>query len=166
MRNPFTVAAAHEPGRGPGPVVPSRQRLARLLGAHRTGVLATVKQNGYPHLTTMAHTWSEQEQIIRISSVVGRIKVRHLHRDPRAAYYVTSPDYLAFAVAEGYAEVSPPSIAPGDETGRELLSMQEALLPEDEAAFLENMVADQRVVIRLRVSHLSGGGLDVPSEEQ
>jgi PPOX class probable F420-dependent enzyme len=161
MRDPFTVAAEHGPGRGPGPIVPSRQNLVRLLATHRMGVLATLKQNRFPHLTTMAYAWSESEQIIRISSVAGRIKVRHLERTPRAAFYVTSPDHLAFAVAEGDAEVSPPSTAPGDETGRELLAMHEALPAEEEAAFLKNMVADQRLVIRLPVSHLYGGGLDV-----
>ncbi|MGH3486562.1 MAG: TIGR03618 family F420-dependent PPOX class oxidoreductase [Actinopolymorphaceae bacterium] len=168
MRDPFTVAAEHGPGRGPGPVVPSRQRLVRLLATHRMGVLATLKQDGSPHLTTMAYAWSGSEQVIRISSVAGRIKVRHLEHTPRAAFYVTSQDHLEFAVAEGDAEVSPPSTAPGDETGRELLAMQESLPAADEAAFLKNMVADQRLVIRLPMSHLYGGGLDVtqPSEGQ
>lgn len=143
MPDPFTVALEYGPGRGPGPVVPSQQSLIGLLGAQRMGVLATLKRNGYPHLTTMAHTWSEPERIIRISSVSGRIKVLHLQRDPRAAFYVTSPDYMAFAVAECDAEVSLPSTAPGDEVGRELLAMRPAVPPEDEAAFLKNMVADQ-----------------------
>jgi PPOX class probable F420-dependent enzyme len=164
--DPFTVAVDYGPGRGPGPIVPSQQSLGRLLDAHRIGVLATVKQNGQPHLATMASTWSESEQIIRISSVVGRIKVRHLQRNPSAAFYVTSPDHLAFAVAEGNAEVSPPSTAPGDDVGRELLAMQAPVAPDDEAAFLDNMVADRRLVIRLRVSRVYGGGLNVqrPSE--
>lgn len=168
MRDAFTVAVEHEPGRGPGPIVPSRQSLIQLLHDHRMGVLATLKQNGYPHLATMAHAWSELEQIIRISSVVGRIKVRHLQHDPRAVFYVTSPDHMAFAVAEGDAEVSPPSVTPGDDIGHELLAMQAEVPPEHEAAFLENMVTDRRLVIRLRVSRLYGGGLDVtpPSEER
>jgi PPOX class probable F420-dependent enzyme len=161
MRDPFTAALDYEPGRGPGPVVPSQPSLLRLLAAHQMGVLATLKQNGSPHLTTMAYAWSEPEQTIRISSVAGRIKVRHLQHDPRAAFYVTSSDHMAFAVAEGDADVSPPSTEPGDEIGRELLAMQRAVPPDDEAAFLQNMVADHRLVIRLRISHLYGGGLGV-----
>jgi PPOX class probable F420-dependent enzyme len=168
MQDPFTVAEGHEPGRGPGPIVLSRQSLVQLLEAHRMGVMATLKQNGSPHLATMAYTWSEPEQIIRISSVVGRIKVRHLQHNPRAAFYVTSPDHLMFAVAEGDAEVSPPSTTPGDEIGRELLAMQGTLPSEDESVFLTNIVTDRRLVIRLRVSRLYGGGLDVkrPPEGQ
>jgi PPOX class probable F420-dependent enzyme len=160
MPDPFTIAVDYEPGRGPGPIAPSPQGLARLLGEHRIGVLATFKRNGYPHLATMAYAWSETEQIIRISSVAGRAKPRHLRHDPRAALYVTTPDHLSFAVAEGAAEVSPPSTTPGDGIGRELLAMQAPLPPEDQAAFLTNMVTDRRLVIRLRVSHLYGGGLD------
>lgn len=34
---------------------------------------------------------------------------------------------------------------------------------EEEAAFLEQVVADRRVVIRIRVSRLYGTSLDVPA---
>jgi hypothetical protein len=100
--------------------------------------------------------------VVRIGSTAGRAKVRQLARDPHAALHVSSADHLAFAVAEGLAEVSPVSSVPGDETGRELLAMQAPFAdPGDEAAFLRNMVEDRRVVIRLRVDRLYGGGLDV-----
>jgi hypothetical protein len=73
---------------------------------------------------------------------------------------------MSYVIAEGEAELSPVSMVPGDAAGRELLSMQPAFgRPEDEAAFLENMVADRRLVIRLRVSRLYGFALDIPSGE-
>lgn len=69
---------------------------------------------------------------------------------------------MAFAVAEGPAEVSPVSVVPGDETGRELLAMQAPFTdPADETAFFRNVAGDRRVVIRLRVDRLYGGGLGV-----
>ncbi|MCW2919060.1 MAG: hypothetical protein JWN52_7128, partial [Actinomycetia bacterium] len=87
-----------------------------------------------------------------------------LRRDPRSTLYVSSGDFLSFVVAEAEAELSAVSTVPGDEPGRELLGMQPAFdRPEDEAAFLENMVADRRLVIRLRVSRLYGTAIDLPS---
>ncbi|MBI0377346.1 PPOX class F420-dependent oxidoreductase, partial [Streptomyces albiflaviniger] len=53
---------------------------------------------------------------------------------------------------------------PGDAVGRELLSMTPGFAdPHDETAFLEQLVADRRVVIRIRVSRLYGTALDVTS---
>jgi len=161
MPDPFTVAKEYGPGRGPGPISPAREALSELLGSQRLGVLASIKRDGHPHLATMSYVWDPGTRIIRITSVDGRIKTRHFRRDPRAALHVTTADYLAFAVAEGIAEVTPPSTVPGDDTGRELLAMQPLERSEDEAAYLNNMVEDRRVVIRLRVEHLYGGGLDV-----
>lgn len=153
---------AYEPGRGPGPAKPSEEAVSRLLGTHSLGALATVNRAGHPHLSTVAYAWDPDERVVRIGSALGRAKVRQLARDPHAALYVSSPDHLSFAVAEGLADVSPVSSVPGDETGRALLAMQAPFTdPGDEAAFLRNMVEDRRVVIRLRVDRLYGGGLDV-----
>lgn len=68
----------------------------------------------------------------------------------------------SFAVAEGLAEVSEITSVPGDAVGRELLGMiPEGERPEDEAALLEELVAERRVVIRLKVDRLYGTALDV-----
>ncbi|MGW1680230.1 hypothetical protein [Saccharopolyspora sp. NPDC002376] len=70
----------------------------------------------------------------------------------------------SFAVAEGDAEVSEPTTVPGDVVGRELLEMiPAAAKPEDEGAFLEQLVAERRVVIRLKVDRLYGTALDIDS---
>lgn len=53
---------------------------------------------------------------------------------------------------------------PEDAVGRELLSMTPGFAePHEEAAFLEQLVADRRVVIRIRVSRLYGTALDMPA---
>jgi PPOX class probable F420-dependent enzyme len=152
----------HEPGRGPGPAKPTEEALGRLLTEHSIGALATTNREGFPHLSTMAYTWDPIERVVRISSVLGRAKVLQVAREPRAALYVSTADHLAFAVAEGLAEVSPVSSVPGDETGLELLALQPPFADAaDETVFLRNMVEDRRVVIRLRVSRLHGGGVAV-----
>ncbi|SFW65241.1 TIGR03618 family F420-dependent PPOX class oxidoreductase [Amycolatopsis australiensis] len=156
------MTTVYEPGRGPGPATPTEDASSRLLGSQSLGALATVNRAGFPHLSTVAYAWDPAQRVVRIGSTAGRAKVRQLAREPRAALYVSSDDHLAFAVAEGVAEVSPVSSVPGDETGRALLAMQAPFTdPEDEAVFLRNMVEDRRVVITLRVERLYGGGLDV-----
>ncbi|MEV5328358.1 TIGR03618 family F420-dependent PPOX class oxidoreductase [Nonomuraea fastidiosa] len=140
------------------------EQLSGLLAAQRFGALATNQSSGHPHLSTVAYTWDPQQRVVRISTIAGRLKVRRLHKDPRCALYVASDDFMAFVVAEGEAELSPVSTEPGDEVGRELLAMQPPSAvsgPGQEEAFLRRMVADQRLVIRIRVSRLYGTSLPI-----
>ncbi|UIZ16045.1 TIGR03618 family F420-dependent PPOX class oxidoreductase [Streptomyces sp. R527F] len=146
----------------PGPRALSDEALSELLGRQQFGTLATNKRSGHPHLTTMVYSWDPEARIVRFSTTADRIKIKHLRRDPRAALHVPGGDVWSFAVAEGEAEVSGTTAEPGDAVGRELLGMiPEAGRPEDEAAFFEELVAERRVVIRLKVDRLYGTVLDV-----
>ncbi|MYR95893.1 MULTISPECIES: PPOX class F420-dependent oxidoreductase [unclassified Streptomyces] len=150
------------PGPGPGPRSLSDGALSALLGAQQFGTLATNKSSGHPHLTTMVYSWDADARVVRFSSTADRVKVRQLRRDPRAALHVPGGDVWSFAVAEGEAEVSEATTVPGDAVGRELLAMARELEgPQDEGAFLEQLVAERRVVIRLKVTRLYGTALDV-----
>ncbi|REE96434.1 TIGR03618 family F420-dependent PPOX class oxidoreductase [Thermomonospora umbrina] len=151
-----------KPGAGPGPRALTDEELSRLLSGQRFGVLASVKRSGQPHLTTVLHHWSPEERVVRISTTADRLKPRHYRNDPHASLHVRGPDVWSFAVAEGEAEVSEVTTVPGDAVGRELLSLTPGFEdPDDEAAFLEQLVADRRVLIRIRVSRLYGTALDV-----
>ncbi|MGW6711424.1 TIGR03618 family F420-dependent PPOX class oxidoreductase [Streptomyces globisporus] len=146
----------------PGPRALSDEALSGLLGRQQFGTLATNKRSGHPHLTTMVYNWDPEARIVRFSTTADRVKIKHLRRDPRAALHVSGGDVWSFAVAEGEAEVSGSTTEPGDAVGRELLGMiPEAGRPEDEAAFFEELVAERRVVIRLKVDRLYGTALDV-----
>lgn len=150
----------YEPGRGAAPTRLSAERLENFLAEHRMGALSTIKRDGHPHLSTVAYQWNPTARLISIASTADRLKVRQLTRDPHAALYVSSSDHLTFAVAEGTAEISPVSTVPGDAVGRELLALfPEFDNPGDEQAFLTNMVEDNRLVIRLRVTKLYGDTL-------
>lgn len=154
------------PGAGPAPRVLTDAELSRLLGAQQFGVLASVRRTGHPHLTTVLYAWDAEERVVRVSSTADRLKPRQLRTDPHAALHVNGPDVFSFAVAEGEAEVSDPAAESGDAVSRELLSMTPGFEdPAEEAAFLSQLVADRRVVIRLRVSRLYGTALDVPAAE-
>ncbi|MBC9712039.1 TIGR03618 family F420-dependent PPOX class oxidoreductase [Streptomyces sp. TRM66268-LWL] len=163
--NAGTATASRKPASGPAPRVLSDAELSELLGAQQFSVLATVRRTGHPHLSTVLHHWDPQERILRISTTAGRLKVRQIQADPHAALHVSGPGNWSFAVAEGEAEVSGPTMTPGDAVGRELLSLTPGFSdPDDELGFLEQLVDEQRVVIRLRVSRLYGTSLDIPVE--
>ncbi|MEV1244121.1 pyridoxamine 5'-phosphate oxidase family protein [Nonomuraea sp. NPDC050022] len=158
--------AAYEPGPSSLP----DEDLSHLLSQQRFGALATLDANGRPHLSTVVYDWDSDQRVVRVATVDGRLKVRQLHKDPRAALYVASDDFWSYAVAEGLAELSPVSVEPGDEVGRELLAMRSGRPagledPVGAAAFLGQAVADRRLVIRLRVSRLYGTSLPAPPAE-
>ncbi|MFI5964507.1 pyridoxamine 5'-phosphate oxidase family protein [Streptomyces asoensis] len=146
----------------PAPRTLSDEALSELLGRQRFGTLATVRSTGHPHLTTMAYSWDADARVVRFSTTADRIKVRQLRRDPHAALHVPGGDVWSFAVAEGEAEISEVTTVPGDAVGRELLGMIPAdARPRDEAEFLEELVAERRVVVRLKVDRLYGTALDI-----
>ncbi|WP_228000528.1 TIGR03618 family F420-dependent PPOX class oxidoreductase [Nocardia australiensis] len=154
----------NETGSGPAPRILTDEELTRLLGDQQFGVLATVKRSGHPHLSTVLYRWDPVERIIRISTTSDRLKARHVRNNPRLALHVNGPDIWSFAVAEGDAEVSEVTTEPGDATGRELLALVPGFQDSaEEAAFLRQLVNERRVVIRLRVSHLYGTALDIPT---
>ncbi|MGW8761558.1 TIGR03618 family F420-dependent PPOX class oxidoreductase [Streptomyces sp. NPDC055815] len=147
---------------GPAPRPLSDDALSALLSTQRFGTLATNKSSGHPHLTTMLYSWDPEARVVRFSTTADRVKVKQLRRDPRAAVHVPGGDVWSFAVAEGEAEVSEITTTPGDATGQELLAMiPEEARPEDASGFLEQQVAERRVVIRLKVSRLYGTALDI-----
>ncbi|WEH41160.1 TIGR03618 family F420-dependent PPOX class oxidoreductase [Streptomyces sp. NBC_01218] len=146
----------------PAPRPLSDEALSTLLGRQQFGTLATIKRSGHPHLTTMVYGWDPEARIVRFSSTADRVKVQHLRRNPRAALHVQGGDVWSFAVAEGEATVSESTTVPGDAVGQELLGMiPKAARPGDETAFLEELVTERRVVIRLKVDRLYGTVLDV-----
>ncbi|MCX3288595.1 PPOX class F420-dependent oxidoreductase [Streptomyces sp. NEAU-H22] len=145
----------------PAPRPLSDAALSDLLGKQQFGTLATVRRSGHPHLTTMLYSWDTESRTVRFSTTADRVKVQHLRREPRAALHVQGGDVWSFAVAEGEAEVSEVTAAPGDAVGRELLAMiPVGARPEDEDAYLRQLVEERRVVIRLRVARLYGTALD------
>lgn len=151
---------------GPAPRVLTWPELSRLLREQQFGVLANVRSTGHPHLSTVLYRWDEDTRTVRVSTTAERLKSRLVRANSRAALHVQGPDVWSFAVAEGEAEVSEATTAPGDAVGRELLSLTPGFEdPADEAAFLEQLVAEHRVVIRIRVSRLYGTALDIPAPE-
>ncbi|KRC61096.1 pyridoxamine 5'-phosphate oxidase [Agromyces sp. Root81] len=144
-----------------GPVPLTEAEASELLAAQQFGVLATLKRDGQPHLTTMLYAWNTPERIARFSTTATRLKAVHLRHDPRATLHVSGDDAWSYATLEGRAEVTAPSEEPGDEVGRELLGMlAPELRPVDPTAFFAEAVAEGRVVVRLSADRIGGTRLD------
>jgi PPOX class probable F420-dependent enzyme len=65
------------------------------LHGKRFAVLATINKDGTPHLTTMWYLL-EEDGTIMMNTRAGRVKDRHMRRDPR----------ISICVAEGYSYIT------------------------------------------------------------
>ena len=133
--------------------------LIALTSARNIGALATIKRDGRPQLSTVNFTLDPTTTVARISVIDGGAKVHNLRRDPRASIFVGSPDGWTYAVLEGSVELSPLAMAAEDETVEELIEIFRAIRGEDHPdwdKYRAAMVADRRLVARLKVDHTYG----------
>jgi len=139
---------------------PATSPLLDLLREHRTGALVTLKRDGRPQVSNVSFVYDDATRTIRISATDDRAKTRNLRRDPRASFYVTTPDLGAYLVAEADAELTPVAADPHDATVDELVEVYRAIAGEhpDWEEYRAAMVADGRLVIRLPVRRVYGWG--------
>jgi PPOX class probable F420-dependent enzyme len=137
--------------------------LVDLVVSRHAGVLATIKSDGRPQLSNISYAFTvdrtaAEPGAARISITATRAKYRNLQRDPRASLHVSAPDFWSYAVAEGFAELSPVAADPHDDTVEDLVALYRELQGEhpDWQEFRQAMVADQRVLLRLAVTRVYG----------
>ena len=121
------------------------------------GILITLRSDGRPQSSNIAYGLGD-DGIVRISVTDGRAKTRNLRRDPRAALHVNRADFYAYVVLEGDADLSPVAARPDDPTVDELVELYRAIVGHhsDWNEFRGAMVADRRLVVRLRPSRAFG----------
>jgi PPOX class probable F420-dependent enzyme len=126
-------------------------------------VLTTLRRNGRPQLSNVMHHAGE-DGLIRISTTATRAKYPNLRRTPWAALHV-SPDFQAYVVLEGDVTLSAVAVAEDDPAVDELVVLYRNLLGEhpDWADYRRSMVADSRVVVRIRPTR-AYGMLRLPEE--
>ncbi|MEU6576551.1 PPOX class F420-dependent oxidoreductase [Streptomyces sp. NPDC046805] len=136
----------------------TQDALLKLLSDGHGGVLVTLKRDGRPQMSNVSHAYDPDERIIRVSVTDDRAKTRNVRRDPRASYYVTSPDRWAYTVAEGTADLAPVAHDPYDDTVEELVRLYRDILGEhpDWDEYRAAMVRDRRLVLRLHVDRVYG----------
>jgi PPOX class probable F420-dependent enzyme len=132
--------------------------LRHLAVQHHLGVLTTIKRDGRPQLSHVSYVLEDDQDLVRVSITDDRAKTRNLRRDPRASLFVRSDDGWAYAVLEGDVELSPVATAPDDATVEELIEVYRLINGEhpDWDDYRAAMVADRRLVARLKVTHVYG----------
>jgi uncharacterized protein len=133
-------------------------KLLAVIKGNSLGVLATVKRDGRPQLSTVTYYFDPRAVAIQVSVTEPRAKTRNLRRDARASLHVGSDDGWSYAVAEGDAVLTPPAAAPDDDTVEALIALYRNIAGEhpDWDDYRRAMVDDRRVLLTLPIAHLYG----------
>ena len=123
----------------------------------RRGVLATLKSDGRPQLSNIMFG-VDDDSVVRVSVTDTRAKTANIRRDPRVSLHVTADDFWSYVVLEGEAELSATTTSPDDAPADELVALYRSLQGEhpDWDEYRAAMVADQRLVLRLRPTRAYG----------
>ncbi|WP_020663913.1 PPOX class F420-dependent oxidoreductase [Amycolatopsis benzoatilytica] len=129
-----------------------------LIATARQGVLATLKRDGRPQLSTVTHYFDREERQLLVSITETRAKTKNMRRDPRVSYHVAASNGWSYAVAEGRAALSPVAGSEHDATVEALIDLYRKVGGEhpDWAEYRAAMVADQRLVLTVRIDRVYG----------
>ncbi|WP_103337977.1 PPOX class F420-dependent oxidoreductase [Amycolatopsis sp. CA-126428] len=132
--------------------------LQDFLAAHRHGVLATIRRDGRPQLSTITYLHDPASATVIASITETRAKTKNMRRDPRVTFHVGSEDGWSYVVVEGRASLTAPAAAPDDDTVEALVDYYRRAAGEhpDWAEYRAAMVADQRVLLTVHVEKLLG----------
>jgi PPOX class probable F420-dependent enzyme len=132
------------------------QELWQLVADSRNGVLATINRDGAPQLSNIYYLSDTTAGIVRFSTTTVRTKGRNLLRDPRATLQVAGKDFFNFAVVTGAATLFVPRLA-DDPAVDELFAIHSKLgAAIDRSGFGEEMLATNRMAVRLDVDRIYG----------
>ncbi|MCW2527670.1 MAG: putative F420-dependent enzyme [Pseudonocardiales bacterium] len=121
------------------------------------GILATIRRDGRPQLSTVAYAFDGRT--IRSSITETRAKTKNLRRDPRAVFYITTPDFAGYLAIDSIAEFSDVTTSPTDAAADELVEVYRAIAGSEHPNWDEYraaMVEQQRLVLRLPIGHTYG----------
>ena len=120
------------------------------LAQRHNATLITTRADGSPQSSNVA--FAVHGGVIEVSTTDDRAKTRNLRRDPRGVLHVNGDNHWQYVSVRVDAELSAVTTEPGDEIGQELLRLYDAIAPTphpDPQEFLEAMVAERRLVLRL-----------------
>jgi PPOX class probable F420-dependent enzyme len=139
--------------------VTDRDPMYAFAASRNLGALTTLKRDGRPQLSAINYTFDADTRLARVSVTDGRAKTRNVRRDPRVSLFVSSDDGWSYVVLEGDAELTPVAADPYDATVEALIDTYRAVRGSDHPDwddYRRAMVADQRLVLTLRVTHAYG----------
>lgn len=125
--------------------------------ATNQSTLVTLRANGLPQLSNVLHA-VDGEGVVRVSTTADRAKYANLRRRPWAALKVDGESFWSYAVLEGDVDLSEVAAAPDDAAVEELVALYRSLSGEHDNwdDYRQAMVADRRVVVRLRPGRAYG----------
>jgi PPOX class probable F420-dependent enzyme len=129
-----------------------------LTGRTRV-VLVTTRADGAPQSSNVL-AWFDGS-VFRVSVTADRAKTRNLARDPRAVAHVLGDDFWTYASVSCVAGLGEVTVVPGDDAGRDLLEVYEAITGKrhpDPDEFFGAMVAERRLVLTLEPRSVAGSG--------
>ena len=132
--------------------------LKDFLAARHHGVLATIRRDGRPQLSTITYLYDPASATFIASITETRAKTKNMRRDPRVTFHVSSEDGWSYVVVEGRASLTAPAAAPDDDTVEALVDYYRRASGEhpDWTEYREAMVTDQRVLLTVHVEKLLG----------
>ncbi|RLV48123.1 PPOX class F420-dependent oxidoreductase [Nocardioides mangrovicus] len=128
-----------------------------FVRGQRQVVLVTLRRNARPQLSNvLAHVGDDG--VLRISITESRAKYKNLVREPWGAVHATSDDRWSWVVVEGDVTLSDVVRDPHDDAAEELVRLYRDLAGEhpDWEEYRASLVAEGRVVVRLRPDHAYG----------
>ena len=135
----------------------SREELLEFLRPRRHGIFVTRRKDGSPQLSPVSCGVDPEGRVV-LSTYRERAKTRNARRDGRVSLHVSADDFWSYVVLEGDADLTPVAADPHDVTVDELVELYRAVQGEhpDWEDYRASMVADQRLVLRLRPTHAYG----------
>ena len=130
--------------------------LAAARANHRS-VLVTLRRDGRPQLSNVVHHVGP-DGLVRVSTTADRAKAHNVRRTPWASLKVDGETFWSYAVLEGDVTLSDVAADPGDPAVEELVDLYRAISGEhpDWDDYRRSMVADRRLVVRLRPTYAYG----------
>jgi PPOX class probable F420-dependent enzyme len=133
--------------------------LVAWLRPRHQAVLATTRRDGSPQTSNVVFGFDGSQA--RISVTASRAKTANMRRNPGVVLHVLGDSFWQYAAISSTARLTAVSVEAGDETGRELLALYEAVSGgphPDPAEFFQAMVTESRLAAVLTpVSAVSSG---------
>jgi PPOX class probable F420-dependent enzyme len=129
-------------------MVKLNEQQARLLQGRNWGNLATLREDGSPHVTPV---WVDYDgENVIVNSAYGRAKVEHIQRDPRVSITVLPSENLQ----GGYVEVSGTAELVDEGAVDQINKLAKKYIGADEYPWLS--ADERRVTIRIRPDKVGG----------
>lgn len=140
--------------------MPALTQAARAWLADKTqAVLVTLRADGTPQSSNIVTHFDGA--VFSVSVTASRAKTRNLARDPRAVLHVLGENFWSYASVTCTASLSTVSVSRGDQTGRDLLALHEAIIGtthSDPDEFFDGQVREQRLLLTLTPHGVTGMG--------